>query len=306
MGQDKDDTEGSESEETNTYDCELCQQNFGSKIDLEAHEEGLVHMLMEKTNVGVEPKNRPIDLKGQEQDVELKEQKLGLAHMLMENAQKTVELQNKQTTPKERARPLDQGLSETCTLHAIANATVESLTERDIDVKLDEVLGALKQAEYVNVYEGNKVEEFHGAVMKRLTNKKTGKSVDVKLTVAKCNELRKNEDFAQNQHSIKFVLVYNLNRPNDPEAAWHCVYIHKYDTIRGKKKLVCFNSWGEEEENPVVDVDRPGNVVYGVVTQCEESRPSRCSSSKSVSDDGMFSTFTKFFNGWGQSKDQED
>ena len=28
----------------------------------------------------------------------------------------------------------------------------------------------------------------------------------------------------------------------------HCVYIHKYDTICGKKKLVCFNSWGDEEE----------------------------------------------------------
>ena len=266
--EDNRDTEGEQSENAGPSDCELCRQHFDSNVELKEHE-------------------------------------MGLAHMLIENARISVHLETKPSTPKERARPLDQGLSETCTLHAIANATVESLTARDIDVKLDEVLGALKQAEYVNVYEGNKPEEFDGAVMKRLTDKKTGKSVDVKLTVGKCNDLRKNELFEQLQQSIKFVLVYNLNRPTDPEVALHCVYIDKNITIRGKKKLVCFNSWGEEEENPVVDVDRPGNVVFGVVTQCEESRPSRSPISKVSSDDGIFSTFSKFFNGWGQSDDQE-
>merc|ERR1712130_58310 len=264
----KGDAEGEQDEKAPISHCEICQQHFKSTQ-------------------------------------EFKEHQMGLAHMLMENGQKSVDPEDTASTPKERARPLDQGSSETRTLHAIANATVESLTERDIDVKLDEVLGALKQAEYVNVYEGNKPEEFDGALMKRLTNKNTGKSVDVKLTVGKFRDLQKSELFAQLQQSIKFVLVYNLNRPTDPEVALHCVYIHKYDTICGKKKLVCFNSWGEEEENPVLDVDRPGNVVYGVVTKWEESRPSSSSTSKPSSDDGIFSTFSKFFTRWGQSDDQD-
>ena len=314
----KDDTESSESEGAAPFDCELCRKHFDSEVDLKVHEEGLAHMLMRKATPSVKiPNNEhtenatsngaPSDCelcqKHFDSKADLKEHETGLTHMLLENAHVPVDPENKPTNPKERARPLDQGLSETCTLHAIANATVESLTEREIDVKLDEVLGALKQAEYVDVYKGNRAEEFDGAVLKRLTNKKTGKSVDVTLTVAKFKDLRKSELFAQLQESIKFVLVYNLNRPTDPEVAWHCVYIHKYDTICGKKKFVCYNSWGDEEENPVVDVDKPGNVVYGVVTESEESRHSSSSTSKPVSDGGMFSSFSKFFHGWGQPDD---
>ena len=53
-----------------------------------------------------------------------------LLQVLMKSANNQARSENKPITPKERARPLDQGLSETCTLHAIANATVESLTNK--------------------------------------------------------------------------------------------------------------------------------------------------------------------------------
>ena len=80
--EEEDDTEGLESEETTCYDCDLCQQSFGSKVDLKAHEEGLVHVLTENAgNVGVEPKKRPIeqacptsdkrDAEGQQSDYEM-------------------------------------------------------------------------------------------------------------------------------------------------------------------------------------------------------------------------------------------
>ena len=222
-----------------------------------------------------------------------------LLQVLMKSANNQARSENKPITPKERARPLDQGLSETCTLHAIANATVESLTKMEIDVKLDEVLGALKQAEYVDIHEGNQPEDFDGAHIKRLTNKNTGRSVDVTLTVGKFTELKNTELFTQLQKSIKYVLVYNLNRPNE-EVSLHCVYIHKHDTICGKEKFICFNSWGDREENPVVDVERPGNVVYGVVTRAEDSRASSTSTSKILPDEGILSSFSKFFTGWRQ------
>ena len=218
----------------------------------------------------------------------LKEHKEGVGHMLMQQAQTKEMPQNQASTPKERARPLDQGLSETCTLHAVANATVESLTTKNIDVKLDEVLGALKQAEYVDIHEGNKVEDFNRAVMKRMTDKKTGMSVDVELTVGKYTDLKRHEQFNELQPRIKFVLTYNTNKLE--ESGRHCVYIDKFIEISGKKKFVCVNSWGKFEENPVVDVDQPGNIVYGVVAHWKESRHS----ATTVSSEGLFSTITKW------------
>ena len=239
--------------ETETFYCEICKQWLHSKEGLKEHEEGVGHMLMQQAQTKKMP-------------------------------------QNQATTPKERARPLDQGLAETCTLHAIANATVESLTTKNIDVKLDEVLGALKQAEYVDIHEGNKVEDFNGAVMKRMTDKETGMAVDVELTVGKYTDLQRHELFNELQRNIKFVLTYNTNKVE--ESGRHCVYIHKWDKICGKKKFVCVNSWGTEEENPVVDVDQPGNIVYGVVAHGKESRHSPATGSN----EGLLSTISKW---WG-------
>ena len=60
----------------------------------------------------------------------------------------------------------------------------------------------------------------------------------------------------------------------------------EWDKICGKKKCVCVNSWGKEEENLVVDVDQPGNIVYGVVSHGKESG----------SNEGLLSTISKW---WG-------
>ena len=180
-------------------------------------------------------------------------------------------------------------------MHAIANATVESLTMKDIDVKLDEVLGALKQAEYVDIHEGNKVEDFNWAVMKRMTDKKTGMAVDVDLTVGKYTDLQRHEQFNELQRNIQFVLSYNTNKVE--ESGRHCVYIHKWDNILGKKKFVCVNSWGKFEENPVVDVNQPGNIVYGVVAHWKESRHSAAA----VSSEGLLSTISKSLSSIFQS-----
>ena len=222
-------------------------------------------------------------------DEALKEHEEGVGHMLMQQQAQTKEkLQTQATVPKERARPLDQGLSDTCTLHAIANATVESLMGKDIDVKLDEVLGALKQADYVKVHGGNKVEDFHGAVMKRMGDKKTGMSVDVDLTVGKYTDLQELEQISEHQGKIKFVLSYLTKN-----QVLHCVYIEKLVDIGGKKKFLCINSWGEFEENPVVPCDQPGNKVYGVVARWKDSRSSATSES---SEQGLLSALSKWWS----------
>ena len=50
--------------------------------------------------------------------------------------------------PCERARPLDQANSRTCVLHAIANAVADACMDQNLDLKLDELVGALKQLDF--------------------------------------------------------------------------------------------------------------------------------------------------------------
>ena len=88
--------------------------------------------------------------------------------------------------PKERARPLDQADSGTCSLHAVANATVEKLMDSNIDVKLDEIVGGFKQLDFIDVVEGNDVMEFDQAVIRRMTDKNTKKLYDVTLRITVC------------------------------------------------------------------------------------------------------------------------
>ena len=72
--------------------------------------------------------------------------------------------------PCERARPTDQANSKTCVMHAIGNAIVEALMDFGLDMKLDEVLGGMKQLPFVDI-EGNRVEDFNRSRVKMLTDK---------------------------------------------------------------------------------------------------------------------------------------
>ena len=76
----------------------------------------------------------------------------------------------------ERARPLDQANSRCCVLHAVANASVEACMDQNLDLKLDELVGALKQNTVVDI-EGNRVEDFDGATLKKMTDSKNQKSL---------------------------------------------------------------------------------------------------------------------------------
>ena len=85
--------------------------------------------------------------------------------------------------PKERARPLDQGDFGTCTLHAVANASVEKCMDFGLDFNLDEMVGGFKQLNFIDIVEGNDVHEFDQAVIKRMADKRTKKLYDVTLHI---------------------------------------------------------------------------------------------------------------------------
>ena len=187
----------------------------------------------------------------------------------MEELSLSEEQQPRHVAPKESARPLDQGLSDACTLHAISNAIVEGLNGQTppIDIKLDEVVGALKQSDKVDIHEGNNVEEFDGQVVKKMIDKNTQKCGDVHIEIARLYKDNRNKLFTDLRRSVKLVLVYYT----DPKTK-HCVYMKQLvnDLVDGKKMYLCVNSWGSNNEYPLVDRTQKGNVLYGIISTWKE------------------------------------
>ena len=177
--------------------------------------------------------------------------------------------------PKERARPLDQGDFGTCTLHAVANASVEKCMDFGLDFNLDEMVGGFKQLNFIDIVEGNDVHEFDKAVIKRMADKNTKKLYDVTLhIISHCNVeedlLRK----IQNKE-VKCVLVYDQQHGESGYAEPHCVFIDELDTSRERPQFVCINSWGKDNYPKVVqEVYRPNNKVFEVTVTWQESRES--------------------------------
>ena len=167
-------------------------------------------------------------------------------------------------TPKQRARPLDQANSDTCTLHAVANATVEKLMDINIDVNLDELVGGLKQLSFVNMVEGNHVEDFDRAVVKGVTDLNTKDLYDVKLRILQCRMIHNSFLKRIQNQEAKCVLVYSQGSPEDPDPDYHSVFIRDLTKILGKLHFVCINSWGKENAIVCREVDRPSNIVFEV------------------------------------------
>ena len=175
--------------------------------------------------------------------------------------------------PKERARPLDQADSGTCSLYAVANATVQKSMNSGLDFNLDEIVGGFKQFNFIDIVEGNDVLEFDQAVIKRMTDMNTKKLFDLTLHISQCSVEEDLLEKIQNKE-VTCVLVYNLE--NDGNREPHCVFIDKLvkDTFGGKRHYFCINSWGKDNEVVVKEVDRPSNQVFEVSVTWQPSQSS--------------------------------
>ena len=182
--------------------------------------------------------------------------------------------------PKERARALDQGESETCTLHAVANAVVEDLQSTKIDVSLDEVVGALKQGDHVDIREGNNVEDFDGQPAKNVMDKSSKAYGNI---VVKTYRVTK-EDKRQNIRG-KHLLVFNRIE-DDPETA-HCVYLKRIHHSKDNTTLeenICevINSWGKVSPKLYIPFNQRGNRFYKVSAEWNDAGPTEQLSSIST------------------------
>ena len=149
------------------------------------------------------------------------------------------------------ARPLDQGQGETCTIHALANATCHALADRNIEVIPEECLGAFKQLDKVDVFEGNYVEDFHRAKLRNMTNNMDGQYGAILLNIKRVRRITR---------GLQHVLVYDQTVGDS--STKHCVFLLKYQKVTDE--FICLNSYGEDEKTVYIKAGQAGNVLYGV------------------------------------------
>ena len=165
--------------------------------------------------------------------------------------------------PCERARPTDQANSKTCVMHAIGNAIVEALMDFGLDMKLDEVLGGMKQL----LLEGNRVEEFHHSYLRMLTDKNSGDHFDIRIYI--CERAQEEVQKRLQDKTIEAVAVYR-------EDSLHCVYIDGLAwtglaPTLGELNYVLINSWGAHNSKFLLG-PREVDVTYEVAVTYTRSR----------------------------------
>ena len=172
----------------------------------------------------------------------------------------------------ERARPLDQANSKTCVLHAIANAVAEACMDHNLDLKLDELVGGLKQLHFVDIV-GNRVEDLNGAGLKKMTDFNTRNLYDIQIRIRTQTPEEVLTSLQVQEMGIKFVMVYQDNAIRAP----HCVYVKEFAVALGKPHFVCINSWGPNNDILLKEVGQV-STLYEVAVTYELSK-SRMSSS---------------------------
>ena len=161
-----------------------------------------------------------------------------------------------------------QANSKTCTLHPIANSVVEACMDIRVDLNLDQLVGAMKQLHFVDI-EGNMVEDFNGAQVKKMTDMNSKNPLDIQIQISMPTEeevLRR----LQNK-SIKCVLVYR-----DPSTAEpHCVYVDGLTVALEKERYICINSWGVANNDVFLREVNLDNTLFEVTVTVTESRSER-------------------------------
>ena len=150
--------------------------------------------------------------------------------------------------------------------------------DQDLDLKLDELVGGLKQLNFVDI-EGNRVEDFDGATIKKMTDynsrNNTRNLFDLRIQV----RTRTPEEALRGlglQNKMKCVLVYK----DDPVSEPHCVFVKDLVEVCGNLRFLCINSWGPKQDFLLQKIE---NTLYEVNITFEESKSTRMSSSSSTS-----------------------
>ena len=167
---------------------------------------------------------------------------------------------NTSPIPGSKAYPLNQGCSYTCTQHAIANAVADQLADKHIDIDQNILAGILvSNTGSIGAVWPHFFDNYYMPVL--IMNKADEKWIFVKIDI-----VREVEEFS---NTSKYVLAY-YTKQILPNGTWkwgeyHCAFIKQ----QLENHYVCVNSWGDNDENPEVELNRPGNRLWMVRAEFE-------------------------------------
>ena len=135
----------------------------------------------------------------------------------------------------------------------------------------------MKQINVVDI-EGNRVEDFDGATLKKMTDSNTKNLFDIQIRIRKRSPMEVLNSLQAEEKGIKFVLGYQ-----DPTSEPHCVYVKELAMALGKLHFVCINSWGPVNDILLKEVEKDSNELYEVMVTYEQSTSRRRSQTSSIS-----------------------
>ena len=166
-------------------------------------------------------------------------------------------------TPGSGAEPLDQGNSNTCTCHAIANAIADQFEEKDIEID-PSCLATLLVNNNKSI--GAVWPDFYDNYDLPITimNQRTGEWISVKIKSV--TEVKK---FSCTD---KHVLAYYANKIKQADGTWiwvdyHCAFIQR----QSGDLYDCVNSW-KNDPHPKVELNRSGNRLWKVIAEANSPR----------------------------------
>ena len=155
---------------------------------------------------------------------------------------------------------LNQGLSDTCTCHALTNAIAVQLAREDgTDVVQELIVGALVS------YNGHVgpifPHSFHNFQKPVFTmDQDTEKWIEIQINTVEEKHLEEYD--SKESHVLAYFSKQGRNEYG--ELMWtdyHCVFVERRLTLKGNA-FQCVNSYGNYEEHPVVELNRPGNKLW--------------------------------------------
>ena len=166
--------------------------------------------------------------------------------------------------PSGPAYPLDQGISETCTCHALANAVADQLEVDGIDINQSDVAQILINFnQHVSAVWPHEFHNYRTPIITK--DQKTKKWISIKIkTVEKVDSFS-----SKGRH----VLAYYTTRKRKADGkknrrTYHCVFVKKQLKLQGNA-YECVNSWGDGDPFPVVEQERTGNMLWLVEAEWE-------------------------------------
>lgn len=167
------------------------------------------------------------------------------------------------------ARNLNQGLSNSCTCHALANAIAHELDKIGIDVVQEHIVSVLVT---YNQHAGRAFPHNFDSFEEPILTMDQLSEEWIQIRIETVKEIANLEDYTPDK---SHVLAYYTRQEIDVfgETQWydyHCVFVKGKIMLQGNA-FKCINSWGDYDRNPVVPVNRFGNRLWVVQVKCEKA-----------------------------------